>query len=155
MGKRGHLCATLAGLLTVGMAVTWPHGVWSASAPGQEQKAPTSAQEAPADPPAEEVYKNIQILKGMPKSRVDRVMDILNEFLGVECTHCHIENEWEREDVEKKQIARQMFQMVATINREYDVVQKKVACWTCHRGSPKPESLPPDWQSPKGRNEGR
>ncbi|MFQ5696124.1 MAG: photosynthetic reaction center cytochrome c subunit family protein [Terriglobia bacterium] len=120
----------------------------------QEQAAPPSgAPKQEEDPPAETVYKNIQLFKGMPVSRVDRIMDILNKFLGVECTHCHIQDQWEREDKEQKQIAREMFQMVGTIGREFPRTKKKVACWTCHRGSPKPESLPPSFQRPRPQSQ--
>src|SRR5258705_13116266 len=40
--------------------------------------------------PAEEVFKNIQMLKGMPAARLLRVMEMgYARSLGVNCTHCH------------------------------------------------------------------
>src|ERR1051326_4324164 len=41
--------------------------------------------------PAEEVFKNIQLLKGMPAGRLLRVMELgYGRSLGVDCTHCHV-----------------------------------------------------------------
>jgi hypothetical protein len=39
--------------------------------------------------PAEEVFKNIEILKGKPASRLPGMMTALNGLLGVKCAYCH------------------------------------------------------------------
>ncbi len=96
----------------------------------------------PDNRPAGEVYKNLQLFQKLPASRLDRVMETLNKMLGVECTHCHVQDQWEREDVEAKQTARKMFGMIGAIAEEHFDGKFKVACWTCHRGSTKPESRP-------------
>jgi len=96
--------------------------------------------------PAEEVFKNIQILKGRPAGAVLSVMEIAySKSLGVNCTHCHVVDQWEKEDKPTKQITREMSAMVRTINT--DLLKKvknlksetpTVNCTTCHRGQVKP-----------------
>ena len=102
--------------------------------------------------PASEVFKNIQVLKGMPAGRLLRVMELgYAKSLGVSCTHCHVAGEWEKEDKPTKQVTRDMMAMVATINN--DLLKKIknlksaapiVNCTTCHRGQVKPELNLPD-----------
>src|SRR5262245_26514059 len=59
--------------------------------------------------PAEEVFKNIKILKGVPAGRLLAVMQIgYSKSLGVNCTHCHVVNQWEKDDKPEKQITREM-----------------------------------------------
>lgn len=98
--------------------------------------------EKPKEPLAEEVYKNIQVLKGAPASRMDRVMNNLNRWLGVECGFCHVPDQWDSEEKPAKQMARKMFGLVRTIGKEPDGGGSKINCWTCHRGQSKPEFLP-------------
>ena len=69
--------------------------------------------------PAESVFKDIRILKGMPAGRLVRVMNLgFGRSLGVSCRHCHVAGEWEKEDKPQKQIARDMWGMVNSINTE-------------------------------------
>ncbi len=92
--------------------------------------------------PAEAVYKNIQVLKGVPASRVPVVMAFFGKCLGVDCSHCHVPNEFEKDDKTAKLTARRMLTMVHQINDNTFSGQGLVSCWTCHRGNVKPESLP-------------
>jgi photosynthetic reaction center cytochrome c subunit len=104
--------------------------------------------------PAESVFKNIKILKGVPAGRLVNIMN--NGFgrsLGVSCGFCHVPGKWDQDDKENKNTARLMFAMVQTINRDYisKVPNDRgpppvVNCMTCHRGSPRPmggEGPPP------------
>jgi len=96
--------------------------------------------------PAETVFKNIQFLKGVPAARLLAVMKIgYSRSLGVTCTHCHVVNEWEKDDKPTKQTARDMAQMVRTINNDLlkNIKNLKsespvINCTTCHRGQTKP-----------------
>jgi len=96
--------------------------------------------------PAEKVFKNIQLLKGMPAARLLRVMELgYSKSLGVTCTHCHVPGEWEKEDKPTKQVARDMAGMAATINNQLLKQIKNlksenpgINCTTCHRGQTKP-----------------
>lgn len=96
--------------------------------------------------PAETVFKDIQILKGMPAERVLRIMDRgWSRSLGVACEHCHVQSGWEKNDKAQKQIAREMARMTRAINEEqlkkiFPSPPEPVAvnCTTCHRGEVKP-----------------
>jgi hypothetical protein len=96
--------------------------------------------------PAEEVFKNIQLLKGMPAGRILRVMEVaFNTSLGVTCTHCHLPDQWEKDDKEAKQTARKMWHFVSKVNQELQQAIGKgvVNCTTCHRGQVKPATSMP------------
>ena len=96
--------------------------------------------------PAEAVFKNIQFLKGVPAARLLAVMKIgYSRSLGVTCTHCHIVDEWEKDDKPTKQTARDMALMVRTINNDLlknikNLQNEKpvINCTTCHRGQTRP-----------------
>ena len=96
--------------------------------------------------PAENVFKNIQMLKGMPAGRLLNVMNIgYSRSLGVACTHCHVAGEWEKEEKPQKQITREMAKMVRAINTDHLKTIKNlkgpdpvINCTTCHRGQVKP-----------------
>lgn len=106
--------------------------------------------------PAEKVFKNIQLLKGMPAARVLRVMELgYAKSLGVTCTHCHVPGEWEKDDKPTKQIARDMAGMMDAINTQHlkqikNLKSEKplVNCTTCHRGQTKPALNLPEPQKP-------
>ena len=90
------------------------------------------------DEPAEQVFKNIEILKGRKASVLPGMMNALTGLLGVNCTYCHVQDQWDREDKPTKQTARKMFKMVKAINRDNFDGRNAVSCWTCHRGNPHP-----------------
>ena len=102
--------------------------------------------------PSEQVWKNIQWLKGIPAGRLLRIMEIgYARSLGVDCTHCHVPGAWEKDDKPTKQIARDMGAMMVAINKEHLTKIKNlkseapaVNCTTCHRGSTKPALNLPD-----------
>lgn len=96
--------------------------------------------------PAEEVFKNIQLLKGIPAGRLVLMMNMgYSRALGVDCTHCHTLDQWEKDDKTEKLIAREMVKMTNTINNEQlkNIKNLKgpnpiINCTTCHRGQTKP-----------------
>ena len=101
--------------------------------------------------PAEEVFDNIQMLKGMPAGRIIPIMRMaFNRSLGVQCDHCHTPGQWDSDTKSAKQVTRDMWAMVGKINRELlpgienlQSDQPVVNCTTCHRGDIKPAiSLP-------------
>ncbi len=100
--------------------------------------------------PATEVFKNIQLFKSMEAGRLPGMMGFWSGALGVTCKHCHVIDQWEKEDRSEKQIARDMVQMVGEINthllkniKNLDSPEPKIGCWTCHRGKVIPEFFPP------------
>lgn len=110
--------------------------------------------------PAESVFKNIKILKGVPAGRVVRIMNMgFGRSLGVSCGFCHVPEKWELDDKKEKETARLMFAMVGTINRDYMAKLPNdragppvVNCMTCHMGNSKPVGPegPPPGNRPQG-----
>jgi len=96
--------------------------------------------------PADSVFKNIKLFKGIPASRLLAIMNFgFSNSLGVSCSHCHDTQHWEAETKAAKDIARQMSAMTATINNQLlkninglQSANPVVNCTTCHRGSLKP-----------------
>jgi hypothetical protein len=86
---------------------------------------------------AEQKYKNIQVLKGVPSERWMPIMFAFKNSLGVDCTFCHTKDQWDKDDKDNKQIARKMIKMVKDINGQLGGIGK-VSCFTCHRGQQRP-----------------
>ena len=105
--------------------------------------------QAPAPRPqmAEEVFKNVTMLKGIP---VDEFMDTMGMFaasLGYDCASCHggdISTDRANYAIETPNIqkARQMVLLVNSINGGDFAGRPLVSCFTCHRGQVRPESVP-------------
>jgi len=90
----------------------------------------------------EQVYKNIQVLNGLPASELDGVMSFMSAALGVGCAHCHT-NPWDSDAKSAKLGARRMIVMTRAINKESFSGNPAVTCYTCHRGRHNTEPLPP------------
>lgn len=95
--------------------------------------------------PAESVFKNLKILKGMPAERMLGTMNAFSRSLGVSCRYCHVPGHWKDEDKKTKELARQMMKMSSAINDDYLAKmdfggddKPHVGCMTCHRGEAEP-----------------
>jgi len=95
---------------------------------------------ADANKPAEEMFKNIQMLKGLPAGRLPLVMNFFSQSLGVKCSHCHVQDQWSKDDVEAKNRARKMLSMVHDIIQKYYGKGGPIGCFGCHEGKVKPEN---------------
>jgi photosynthetic reaction center cytochrome c subunit len=103
--------------------------------------------QAPRPQMAEEVFKNVQILKGIP---VDEFMDTMGMFaasLSYNCVDCHTlqsVGSWDKfaDDTPKKQTTRKMMTMVNAINKDNFSGVRSVTCYTCHRGDLRPKIVP-------------
>ena len=91
---------------------------------------------------AEEVYKNIQVLKGVPADQVIPAMQFISASLGVECEHCHVEHAFDKDDKKPKQTARKMIQMMFAINKDSFNGHREVTCYSCHHGASDPVGTP-------------
>jgi photosynthetic reaction center cytochrome c subunit len=91
---------------------------------------------------ADQVYKNIQVLKDAPSDQLIPAMQFITASLGVQCDFCHLENAFEKDDKETKQTARKMMRMMFAINKDSFDGQQKVTCFACHRGTRKPVAIP-------------
>lgn len=96
---------------------------------------------------AEQVFKNIQSLKGVPADQIIPAMQYFNASLGVECNFCHVREQQQlapdKDDKEEKRTARQMIAMTQAINQGHFKGQPEVGCATCHGGLSHPRSAPP------------
>ena len=90
---------------------------------------------------AEQQYKNIQVFKGLPAADLDPTMAFIAGSLGVKCSYCHA-NPFDKDDKPTKLAARKMIQMVFDINKGTFNGDTAVTCFTCHRGKPRPVSVP-------------
>jgi hypothetical protein len=127
------LIACLAGM---GWALN-PSGMAQApaSAPGQ---APLPTQ------PAEQVFKNIQVLKGTNAAELQGAMSFIASSLGVDCDYCHSqdrEGTFASDAAPQKLRAREMILMARRINQDSFHGENRVTCFTCHQGGAAPVSI--------------
>jgi len=106
------------------------------------------AQQAPQEKPllAEQVFKNVQALKGIPVDDFIQTMGLMTAALQFDCSDCHIgagtnRVDWAA-DTPRKVMARSMINMVATLNKNNFGGRQLVTCWTCHRNRDKPLTTP-------------
>ncbi|MFZ0298782.1 MAG: c-type cytochrome [Candidatus Sulfotelmatobacter sp.] len=115
-------------------------GIVIGGAKAQSGAAPASN---PAGPKrAEEQFKNIQALKGIPADQLIPAMQFITASLGVECQFCHVEGAFEKDDKKTKQTARKMIEMMFAINKDNFEGHREVTCYSCHRGSATPVATP-------------
>ena len=97
---------------------------------------------------AEQVFKNVQVLKGIT---VDEFMDTMGMFAAAttkDCTGCHApeilsgNRDAFATPTPMIQRARQMTVMMNTINRNFFGNQKRVTCYTCHSATASPQRVP-------------
>jgi hypothetical protein len=98
-------------------------------------------------PMAEDVFKNVQQLRGIPVSEFWDTMGFISAALGANCVHCHVEsslNSLEKfaEETPRKRRTREMIAMVNAINKTHFGGARIVTCNTCHNGGIRPEPVP-------------
>ena len=113
-----------------------PAGMAQSSATGAQSKglAPQPGQAAEA------VFKNIQVLNGMPATELQGAMSFIASSLGVDCDYCHNQN-FDSDKAAAKLRAREMILMVRRINAETFQGKNVVNCYTCHQGSTTPVAM--------------
>jgi hypothetical protein len=70
------------------------------------------------DKPSGEVFKNIQVplFQKLPAKYFLGAMEFLfGKSIGVDCRHCHVVEQWEKEDKPTKQIGREMYALMLSI----------------------------------------
>jgi outer membrane lipoprotein-sorting protein len=96
---------------------------------------------------AEDVFKNIQVLKGIPVNQFMDTMGFFSAATGLNCTGCHVAESLQdldkfAEDVPRKRTARRMITMVQGMNKANFGGRRALTCYTCHRGTQVPEVIP-------------
>jgi len=105
------------------------------------------ASSAPRPPMAEEVFKNIQVLKGIPVDQFLGAMGVIAAATARGCSECHRQDgpaDWTRyaDDTPMKQVTRQMLLMTQEINRTHFGGRQVITCYSCHRGMHRPKVTP-------------
>ena len=95
---------------------------------------------------SDEIFKNIQVLKGIPVDDFLQTMGIMSGALGYDCSACHVgagtdKVDWAA-DTPAKVTARRMVTIMTAINRDQFQGRQVVTCWTCHRNSDRPPVTP-------------
>ena len=85
----------------------------------------------------EDVFKNVQALKGITVDEFMGTMGLMSASLGLCCSDCHpgagTESvKWEDDSNPRKIAARKMVLMMQAINRDNFSGRQVVTCWTCH-----------------------
>jgi hypothetical protein len=98
--------------------------------------------------PAETVFKNVKILKGVPAGRFLDAMEGFSHAHGTNCKKCHDTENFASDDKKEKNIARDMVKMTQDINEKYIKPMPGmdsgsfVGCFTCHHGQSNPNARP-------------
>jgi photosynthetic reaction center cytochrome c subunit len=116
--------------------------VWrlAAGAPPQGGQEPTPQQLEGKK--AEDFYKNIKVLNGVPADEVLPSMQFITASLGVDCDYCHVRGAMDKDDKLPKETARKMMKMMFAINKDSFEGKREVTCYSCHHGSHEPVATP-------------
>lgn len=93
------------------------------------------------NPTAEERFKDIRVLQGLPAHELYPTMAFFANSLGVTCDYCHTQY-FEEDGRQTKKTARQMVLITRAINQTYFQGAPTVTCYTCHDGRPYPSAVP-------------
>jgi len=96
---------------------------------------------------AEDVFKNVQVLKGISVGEFMDTMGIFSAALGISCENCHSlsDKSWADyalDTTDKKKTARRMVVIMQGINKNYFGGRQVVTCFSCHRGGDHPKTTP-------------
>jgi hypothetical protein len=149
----GGLATAVAALLCAAFAggQTTPGGQ-KAQVP-KPRTAPAQKPPAQKQPMAEDVLKNVQVLKGIPLDEFMGTMGFFAAALDLNCVDCHApeatgtgggSGDFARyaDDTPMKVTARKMILMVRAINKNNFAGQEMVTCYTCHHSSERPVIKP-------------
>ena len=135
--KRRVLLGIVAVLAIFGFEIS---GVRAQSNPPHAAMGGTAPQAG--EKKAEEQFKNIQVLKGVPADQIFPTMQFITASLGVECDFCHVQGAFEKDDKKPKATARKMMEMMFAINKDNFEGHREVTCYSCHRGNAEPVGIP-------------
>ena len=114
-----------------------------------QQTPPASTSEVPeSQRPAEQVFKNVQVMQGMPADEFLASMGFISNATASNCTYCHVGEGggagWDeyQKDTPRKLMARNMIRMVKGINDTYFGGRQIVTCMSCHNQQNKPSASP-------------
>ena len=104
------------------------------------------AQAAPQEKPlmADDVFKNIQVLRGLTVDQFMGTMGFIAAALSMNCSECHHTGSAATyaDDTPMKQTARKMILMVNGLNKANFGGKRMVTCYSCHRSDARPKVTP-------------
>lgn len=123
--------------VAAGIASVWLVDRAAAAPPADETTKPMTS---------DQVFKNIQVLKGIPVDDFMGTMGVMTGSLSFDCSECHTgagtdQVNWAA-DTQRKVVARKMVNMVTTINRDNFGGRQAVTCYSCHHGRDRPLTTP-------------
>jgi hypothetical protein len=89
---------------------------------------------------AEQFYKKIEVLKGVPAEQIHPAMEYITVALGVGCGYCHVIGHFDSDDKHEKHVARSMMVMTMALDNSVFDGKRELTCYTCHRGQAKAAS---------------
>jgi photosynthetic reaction center cytochrome c subunit len=105
-----------------------------------------NGQGAPQEKPlmADEVFKNIQVLRGLTVDQFMGTMGFIAAALSMNCSECHHTGSAAEyaDDTPRKQTARKMILMVNALNKANFGGKREVTCYSCHRSDARPKVTP-------------
>jgi hypothetical protein len=115
--------------------------------------APIGLGQTPVQTPAgalqtsEQVFKNVQLLKGIPVDKFLEAMGMFANAMGNDCTFCHspaaaLDRTAFAVETPRTLRSRGMITMMNAINKNYFAGRPRVTCFTCHGGNQSPPSDP-------------
>ena len=145
-GPNIRIGSTPAILALAGMAVVWLVGITVAAGAGGQGTPNSQAQVGDKPLLSDQVFKNVQVLKGIPVDDFMGTMGVMCVSLAFDCSDCHDAAgtdhvDWAADTV-RKRTARRMVTMVQTINKDNFGGRQVVTCWTCHRNRDRPLVTP-------------
>jgi hypothetical protein len=110
-------------------------------------QAPAPQGAAEKVPMTDDVFKSVEILKGIPVDTFFETMGMFASAMGNDCTFCHVSNAYFdktafAQPTPRIRRARQMLTMTKALNDQYFAGRTRVTCFTCHGGSQAPRSEP-------------
>jgi hypothetical protein len=92
-------------------------------------------------------FKNLQVLpKDISRTELKATMEGFTEELQVKCTFCHVPDQYDKDDVARKQDARRMIRLVSHMKANSGQYFKdgfdarRISCFVCHRGKSEPDT---------------
>jgi photosynthetic reaction center cytochrome c subunit len=121
-------------------------------APAVAQSAPQGDSQTGVEektPMADQVFKNVQLLKGISVKEFMNTMGFFSASTGMNCIDCHSTETGGSTsldayaiDTPMKQITRKMILMVNLLDKSSFGGKRTVTCYTCHRATDHPEAIP-------------
>src|SRR5205814_8836935 len=94
---------------------------------------------------AEDVFKNIQVLRGLTLDQFMGTMGFIASSLSMNCSECHDlsgPGDYATDANPRKLMARRMILMVDMFNKVNFAGKREVTCFSCHRGASRPKITP-------------